>query len=89
MNLGIIGRHQALLDTAVATDTRLGHFAQGTLIDSEAIAWVNQGAIAGLVIGGGVEDCSRRAHLEACANQAIRPIEVFGPGHLEEALNSL
>jgi hypothetical protein len=89
MNLGIIGRHQALLDTAVATATRLGHFAQGTLIDSEAIAWVNQGAIAALVIGGGVEDPSRRALLEACAHKAIRPVEVFGPGHLEEALKTL
>jgi hypothetical protein len=89
MNLGIIGRNQALLDAAVSTAAHLGHSAKGTLNDAQAIAWVAQGSIAGLVIGGGVEQASRSLLLEACSKHGVRPIEVYGPGNLEKALEAL
>ncbi len=89
MELGIIGRHPDILQTALDTAARLGHVARGTLNDAEALAWVQSGAIAGLVIGGGVESTSRQQLLAACKQAGVRPIEVFGPANLDQVLAGL
>jgi hypothetical protein len=89
MNIGIVGRHPPTLETAMTTVARLGHAAKGALDDDEAVAWMRDGAIEVLVIGGGVEQASRRTLLEACAAHGVRPVEVFGPGSLEKALLEL
>jgi hypothetical protein len=89
MNIGIVGRHRPLLDTAMATAARVGHTAKGTLDDDEAVAWIRDGAIEALVIGGGVEQASRQTLLDACATHGVRPVEVFGPAMLEQALRDL
>jgi hypothetical protein len=47
------------------------------------------GAIQALVIGGGVESPARQTLLDACVTYGVRPVEVFGPSMLEEALRAL
>jgi hypothetical protein len=89
MNIGIVGRHQPMLMTAMATAVRVGHIAKGMLDDDEAVAWMHDGSIEALVIGGGVEQASRRVLLVACAAHHVRPVEVFGPLLLEQALIEL
>jgi hypothetical protein len=89
MDIGIVGRHAHLLATAMETAARVGHAARGTLEDDDAIAWMREGAIQALVIGGGIEPPARRALLDACAAYGVRPIEIFGPSMLEGALQSL
>ncbi|MBL8729137.1 MAG: hypothetical protein JNM25_11940 [Planctomycetes bacterium] len=89
MNLGILGRDPAVLARAMQLAARHGHVPQGTLRDADALAWVQQGSIEGLVIGGGVEPAPRRALLDACRARGVRPIEVFGPENLDHALGAL
>jgi hypothetical protein len=89
MRIGILGRHASLMATAIVAAARSGHEARGTLEDADALAWIRDAAIHALVIGGGVEPASRRALLDACAQHGIRPVEIFGPTMLEDALRAL
>jgi len=89
MRIGIIGRHPALLDTALDTARASGHAPVGTTSDAEATAWIEAGRIEALVIGGGVEPESRAALTAACTTSGVQVVDVFGPGHLRAALDSL
>jgi hypothetical protein len=89
MKIGIVGRHQPMLMTAMATAARVGHIAKGTLEDREAVEWTRDGSIEVLIIGGGVEQTSRRVLLDVCAAHRVRPVEIFGPDLLEQALIDL
>lgn len=89
MNIGVIGRHPAILERALALIGSHGHSARGTLIDAEALAWVRSRAVQCLLIGGGVDDPSRKALLDACTNHQVRAVEVFGPHNLERVVAEL
>lgn len=89
MKIGIIGRHSAMMETALAVAAETGHSAVGTMADAEALSWIAARAIEALVIGGGVEGGSRRALVEACTQHGVRAVEIFGPGNLRAALLEL
>jgi hypothetical protein len=59
------------------------------LHDENALALIRSRAIDVLMIGGGVEAASRMLLLAACAERGVRPLEVFGPDKLQQALDSL
>lgn len=89
MTIGILGRHESLLATAITTAERLGHVARGTTRDGEALDWIREGTIQAIVIGGGVDATSRQTVLAACTVHGVRAVEVCGPGHLAQALAAL
>jgi hypothetical protein len=89
MRIGIIGRHESMLQTAVAKTRELGHAGVGTVDDAVALNWLEAKAVDALVIGGGVEPASRHILIEACSRSGVAAHEVFGPGNLERTLRSL
>jgi hypothetical protein len=89
MKIGIIGRHPAVLEGALALARELGHEAVGTSADDEALRWLADRTVAALVIGGGVEPAARAKLLAACKESAVRPVEVFGPENLRAVLAAL
>jgi hypothetical protein len=89
MRVGIIGRHESILQTAMAKASDLGHAGVGTIDDAVALDWLQAKAVDALVIGGGVEPASRQRLIEACRRSAVAAHEVFGPDGLERALRSL
>lgn len=89
MKLGMLGRDPAVMQRALALAARLGHDAKGTLQLDEAMGWLQDGSIEGLVIGGGIADEPRAALLARCQQRGVRSIEVFGPANLEPMLAEL
>lgn len=89
MNVGVVGRHAAILERVLALVSSHGHSAKGTLVDADALSWINSRDVQYLLIGGGVEDASRKSLLAACAAHQVQAIEVFGLHNLELAIAGL
>ncbi|MCA0331168.1 MAG: hypothetical protein LCI03_14875 [Actinobacteria bacterium] len=89
MKIGILGRNGDLLRDALDLAEGAGHDARGTLIDHEALAWVRSHHIQALLIGGGVEETSRKVMLAECAQNGVKAVEIAGPGVLGHSLKEL
>lgn len=89
MTIGILGRHEGLLERATALAARYGHTARGTTRDAEVLAWIAQRSIDVLIVGGGVEPAAMAPLTEAAERHGIRVRTVYGPGRLAEVLEAL
>ena len=84
MQILVLGRHPAMLQNALARLTQQGYVATGYTADAETVQALQSSIIDLVVIGGGVEDESRRA-IKAAANARsplTKVIDVYGPQQL-------
>lgn len=90
MHILVLGRHPAMLQNALQRLTEQGYSATGYTTDAETLQALQTGAIDLVVIGGGVEDASRRAIKAGAKTHAplTKVIDVYGPQQLLAAVQA-
>ena len=77
-SVAFLGRNASIMALVKQQLTSVGYAAEGYMRDDELLARMERGAIALLVLGGGVEDNSREVFRKICMEKNIPLLEHFG-----------
>lgn len=86
MKVLLVGRDQAMMNTALKIAASFDHEPTGVLTDDNAIHEIESGVYAAVTIGGGVEPASRKAIKVAAGEHNTIALDVFGPDDLGNQL---
>ena len=89
MKVLLVGRHQAMMDTALSVLHNAGFEATGALTDDHALREIASGIFRVVTIGGGVETASRERLKSAAKQNGTMALDVFGLDDLVQQLKGI